>query len=118
LPPSLPSLFLKGEPRGWPTKKKRNNILNLYGEDTTKLIFDYLKNYASRRPNYSLPSPSYYAADTITPSPNSYTFIILSTPERPIERIYAQALPYSEKEYITDANLTTPLVNCSEYTCF
>jgi hypothetical protein len=74
---------------------------------------DFLKTFASRKPNSSLPSPSSFDAETTTPYPASYNSIIISTPMRPIEFTIAPALPYSGKGYITtEENWTTMLEIC------
>jgi hypothetical protein len=79
--------------------------------------FDYLNNFASRKPNSSPPLLSYFAAEITTPYPVSYNSIITSTPELPIESTNAPVLPYSGKGYIkTDENWTTHLEICWKYT--
>jgi len=78
--------------------------------------FDYLKTSASRKPNYSPPSPSSFAAETTTLYPGFYKFITTSAPKRPTEFTGAPAWPYSGKGYIkTDENWTTYLENCWKY---
>jgi hypothetical protein len=64
-----------------------------------------LKNFASRKPNSTPPSPSSFAEEIKTPFPASYNFIIISTPNQLIEFIIASFLPSSGKGYInTDEN--------------
>jgi len=76
-----------------------------------------LKNFASRKPNSSLPSPSSYAVVTIISFPVSYNSITISTPEQLTESTNVPVLPYSEKEYTTtDVNWITLPVHYCKYT--
>jgi hypothetical protein len=79
--------------------------------------FDYSKNSTSRKPNSSLPLPSYFAAEIITPYLIPYSSTTTTPPEQPIESINAPVLLYSGKGYITtDKNLITHLEKCWKYT--
>jgi hypothetical protein len=78
--------------------------------------FIYSKNSASRKPNFSPPLLSFFAAEITTPYLVYYSSITTSTPKLPIESINAPVLPYSGKGYITtDENLITHLENCWKY---
>jgi len=57
-----------------------------------------LRNFASRKPNSLLSSPSFFAAETTTPYRVFYNSIITSTTRLLTEFINAPVSPYSEKK--------------------
>jgi hypothetical protein len=66
------------------------------------------RNSALRKPHSSPPSPSFFAAETITLFPVFYKSTTTSAPVLPTEHINEPASLYSEKEYNrTDENWTT-----------
>jgi hypothetical protein len=81
-------------------------------------IFDYSKNSETRRPNYSPPLLSSFAAEITTPYPASYNSIITSTPKLPTESTNVPALLYSVREYTTtEGNWTPHFKNFCKHIC-
>jgi len=74
----------------------------------------WLKNFASRKPNSPLPSPSSYAVVTTISYPVSYNSITISTPKQPTESTNLPVLLYPEKEYTIDVHwITLPCTTAS-----